>query len=366
MTILPRYFLKELILPFVMSLALVTFIFLVGNLLDLADLLVNKGVSVFDVAKLLILMIPELLGVILPTAALASVLLVFGSFAQNNEILALKASGIHLYRLFVPVLAAAFLLSLLTLFLVDQVQPHSEYRSRQLIRSLVVQRPEAYLETGRFIKDFEGYTFWINSVEGKRLKGVTIFQHEEGEPIRTIMAEWAEIVSKKGDETLALELHNGTSDEPNPTDPAVFYKLNFKSFLLQNIELNRERGGINKKAKEMSIDELLYRLNTSDELKMMKKEKRTVKAEIHKKISFSFATFVFVWIGLPAAIISRRGEAVISFSVAMAVVAFYYILFVTGRTVAINGYLPAWIALWIPNVLLIVVAIFLSRKVVRL
>src|SRR3989338_9318547 len=105
-----------------MSLALITFIFLISNLFDMADMVINKGVSLFEVFKLLILMIPELLGFILPTGVLASILLVFGSFAQNNEILAVKASGIHLFQLFTPVIVSAFVLSLFSLFLIDQVR----------------------------------------------------------------------------------------------------------------------------------------------------------------------------------------------------------------------------------------------------
>jgi LPS export ABC transporter permease LptF len=366
MNILRTYCLRELVAPLLMSLVLVTFIFLVGNLFDLADLLVNKGVDVFDILKLLILIIPELLGFILPTGALASVLLVFGSLAQNNEILAMKASGVHLFKIFAPIIGAAFLLSLFSLFIVDQVMPRSEYRSRQLIRKLVVQKPEAYLESGRFIKDFSGYTFWVNRIQGRRLEGITIFQHEPDKPTRTIIAGWAEILSSEADNSLALELHDGTSDEPSPDDPTVFYKLNFKSFVLKDIKIGRHRGGVNKKHKEMSIDELLYQLKNNRQFGLVEKQILTIKAEVHKKVSFSFAPLAFVLIGLPAAIMGRRGEVLVSFSLAMGVVAVYYILFVMGRTVAINGLVPPWVALWAPNALLVVVAIFLQRKAVHL
>jgi lipopolysaccharide export system permease protein len=90
------------------------------------------------------------------------------------------------------------------------------------------------------------------------------------------------------------------------------------------------------------------------------------KAEIHKKISFSFATFCFVLVGLPLAVITRRGEAVVSFTLSLAVVALYYALFIWGRTIAVNGYVAAWIALWIPNVLVVGSALFLMTKVIRL
>ena len=367
MTILRTYCFRELVYPFLMSLFLVTFIFMMGNLyVELADLLVNKGVSLFDLLKLIILMIPSLLGFILPTAALTSVLLVFGSFAQNNEIIAMNASGINLVQLLIPIVGAAFLLSFFSLFLIDQIQPRSEYQSRQLVRRLVAKHPAAYLEAGRFIKDFQGYTLWINQIKGSRLEGITIFQTQEGKSTRTIISEWGEVVPSPDQQSFALKLYNGTSDEPNPDDPAVLYKLNFKTFLLSNISAGKQRGGVDKKEKEMTIDELIYRLKYNDEVKKNAKKMRETKSEIHKKISSSLATAVFVLVGLPVAIISRRGEAVVSFSVSMGVVGIYYGLFVWGRTMAINGYLPSWIALWLPNVLLIVISIFLTKKIVQL
>jgi lipopolysaccharide export system permease protein len=91
-----------------------------------------------------------------------------------------------------------------------------------------------------------------------------------------------------------------------------------------------------------------------------------MKTEIHKKIAFSFATLVFVLVGIPTAIISRRGEAVVSFSVAMGLAAFYYVLFVLGRTMAVNGSLTPWIAMWLPNVLLAGIALFLGKRLVQL
>lgn len=364
--ILRKYCLRELLVPFVMSLVLFTFIFMVGNLVKVADLLVNKGVSVFDVIKILVLTVPGVLGFILPTGTLAAVLLVFGSLAQNNELTAMKASGVNLCKVGLPVLAAAFLLSLFSLFLNDQVQPRAIYFSRQLVREIMVRRPTAYLEEGRFIKEFKGYILWINKLRGNRLEGITIYQPSEdkAKPTRTIMAEWGEIMAHQDDQSLSLKLYNGTSDEPNPDDPSVFYKLNFKTFVLPNITLGEASGGKGKKSREMMIDELIYALQHDPEAMNVPKKNREFRSEIQKKISFSFATFVFVLIGLPAAAITRRGEAVVSFSVALGIVAVYYGLFVWGTSMAVGGYLPPFISLWLPNVLMIGVAAYLIRKVV--
>ena len=127
MRILRRYILRELLTPFLISLVFFTFVFFVGNLFKLADLLVNKGVSPWDLLKVLVLLMPSLLGYIIPTSALTAILLVFGGFAQNNEITAIKASGVNLFSIMVPVLLVSFLLSLLSLFLDDQIQGRASF-----------------------------------------------------------------------------------------------------------------------------------------------------------------------------------------------------------------------------------------------
>ncbi|MBI4388502.1 MAG: LptF/LptG family permease, partial [Candidatus Omnitrophica bacterium] len=377
-----RYFLSELMAPFFLSVSLFTFIFLVGNLVKLADLLVNKGVNIIDIVKILLLLLPQLVIFILPTSAIATVLLVFGGFAQNNEITAIKASGVNVLRVMIPVMLIAFLLSLVTLFFVDQIQPRVHYVFRSVMNDLIIQKPEAYIESGRFVKDFKGYILRVQDVEGKRLHGVTIFQPQEGKPTRTIIAEWGEITSSPEDHTLALKLYSGISDEPNPDNPSVLYKMHFDTFLLPSLSLaNTSTQKVKRKMKDLSLNELIlilrnmkqYRdnlLSQGHDLGSVNSETRDLaleaKAEIQRKVSFAFATFSFVLIGLPLAIVTRRGEAVVSFSLSMIVVAVYYILSIWGKTIAVHGILPAVVALWIPNVVVIGVALFLMMKVIRL
>ncbi len=370
--------------PFLLSLSLFGFVFIVGNLVKLADLLVNRGVSIVDIIKILLLLIPELIGFILPTAALASVLLVFGGFAQNNEITAMKASGVNIFRVMIPIMTIALIMSIGALFLIDQLQPRAKFTSRMIINEMLTKKPTAYIESGRFIKDFKGYILRVRNVKGNQLEGVTIFQMREGGPTRTIMAERGELVTSDDGEhnTVGLQLYNGTSDEPNPDDPTVVYKLNFDTFFLPAINVTDNASQKSKrKIKEMTLDELILILrNMRDYKEEMREQGKAedeiatetqeltlrAKAEIHKKIAFSLATFCFVMVGLPLAIVTRRGEAVVSFGLSMAVVAIYYILFIWGGTLAVNGYLPAYIALWIPNVVAILASTFFMAKIVRL
>lgn len=364
MKILPKYALRELVVPFALSLVLFTFIFIVGNLVKLADLLVNKGVSIVDILKILLLLTPKLLGFILPTSLLTAILLTFGSFAQHNEVVAMKACGVNLWKVVAPVMALGFLVSLVALILNDQVQSKASFAYRQAVKEILIKKPVAYLEVGRLIKDFKDYIILVQRIDGNRLEGITIHQLHMDRPTRTIVAEHGEIISSPNEKTLILRLYQGSSDEPNPDDPNVFYKLDFKTFELPPINLGAEEGPVNKKIKDMTLDEILLRIRGNSKVEKPNWDYlNTLKSEFHKKISFSFASFVFTLIGLPLAIVTHRGEAVVSFCIAMGIVAVYYILVVWATTMGSYGILPPGITLWLPNFLLVGVGCGLFKKV---
>jgi len=364
MKILRKYTFRELLMPFFISLGLFTFMFLVGNLVKLADLILNKGVNIFDVGMLLLLLMPKLLSFTLPMSALTAVLLVFGGFAQSNEIIAMKASGINIFRIMIPILLCGLVLSFVSLFINDHLIAKTRHEYRQKIKTMFVENPSAYLEPGRFIKEFNNYVLLIQEIDGNKMGGITIYQTEDGKPIRTILADRGEILSSPEEKTLSLKLYEGTIDESNPDDPNVFYKLDFDTFVLPPLFIGKESpkaNAVNKKNKDMSVDELMSKLpGVQDERSRLK-----VEVELYKKISISMAPFVFVLIGLPLAIITRRGEPIISFSIALGLISIYYISFVWTDTIAIEGVLPPVVALWLPNIVLSIAGIFLMVRVVK-
>ena len=102
MKILRTYLLKELLWPFILSLAILIFIMLVGSLVNLFNLVINKGVSLSLVSTLILLLIPNILSYAIPLAILSATLLTIGRLSADNEIIAIRASGINLYKLCFP------------------------------------------------------------------------------------------------------------------------------------------------------------------------------------------------------------------------------------------------------------------------
>src|SRR3989344_5105253 len=148
MKIIRTYMLKECLLPFFLSLSVLTCVFLLGNLMRLTNLVINKGVSLQAVGKMFFLYIPLLLGYTLPIACLTTVILTFSRFSADNEILAMRASGVHLRRLIWPLLTVGIILSLFSIVLNEKIIPYAHYEQRRLFKDLGAKNPTAALEAG--------------------------------------------------------------------------------------------------------------------------------------------------------------------------------------------------------------------------
>lgn len=362
MKILRKYVLKELIGPFFFSFVVFTFVMLLGNIIKLADLVINKGVDFLSVCKLFFYMLPWLFTFTIPMAVLTGTLLSFGRLAADNEITAMRASGISLYKLILPLLIVGLVISLISVELNDWILPRLRFASRRLIVQIGVKNPTAYLEAGTFIKAFKNYIIFIYGIDKNKLTNIRIYQPQEGRPTRAIIAAKGEFDYIPEKDAIRLKLMNGTSDEPNPRDPNNFYKLNFKTYYT-TLDLKEGRDmNIEKKKSDMSIAEL------KDEIKKLAAEgvnPAPLIIEINKKISYSFSSLIFILIGIPLALMARRGERAIGFGLSLCVIVLYYILLLGGEALSIKGALNPALGVWLPNIILGSIGLILIFRTVE-
>jgi len=364
MKILRKYILKEICLMFLFSILIFTFALVAGNIIKLANLVINKGVDIVLVAKLFLFLIPFLLSYTIPMSALSATLLVFGRMSSDNEITAMRSHGINLYRLTSPLITAGLLLSLFSVVLNDRILPEAHFASRKIVKNIGLKNPGAYLEAGTFIKIFKGYIIFIHKVDKNKMEGIRIYQVQEGRPTRTIIAKRGEFIVLENQNALKLKLIDGTSDEPNPKKPKQFYKLNFKTYYLTlDAEEDMSSGDyIQKKPKEMNFQEMKEEL---ERLGRHHIDAPALIAEFHRKISISFASLVFIIIGISLGIFTKRGEKTMQFAIALAVIVIYYLLMAGGMAISLKG--GRLIALWmyLPNALLAGVGIILFKNTVE-
>ena len=348
MRILRNYILKEFFHSFNLSIIVFTFVLLVGNIIQLADLIINKGVEIFSVLKLFLFLVPWLLSFTLPVAALTAVILTFGRFSSDGELTAMKASGVSLYRISFPVIMLGAIFSFVAFFLNDQVSPNASFASRRVVKEIGIRSPTAMLEEGTFIRGFENYVIFIYEIRGNKLKGIRIYQPQEGKPTRTIVAERGEINSNLEKNLVELRLFNGTSEEPSPTDTESFYKLNFKTYYM-TLDLSKvfKKEKISKKTREMTVVELRKEIERSVAEKI---DPTPLYVEIYKKVNMSIASFVLILIGIPLGIKAHRSEKSIGFGISLIIFALYWGTFLGGVALSLQGALPPFIGVSLPNI----------------
>ncbi|OIO78902.1 MAG: hypothetical protein COW11_05890 [Candidatus Omnitrophica bacterium CG12_big_fil_rev_8_21_14_0_65_43_15] len=356
MKILRSYIMNELLGAFFISLAVFTFVLVMGNIVKLAEMVIAKGVDLIYVVKLFAYLTPYLLSFSVPMSILTATLLCFGRLSSDNEIIAMRASGVSLYKMSFPVIIIGLALSLGLFWINDKILPNAHYQSRRALAEIGIKKPTAFLESGTFIKNFKDYIIFIYNIKGNKLNGIRIYQPQKDRPVRTIIAKSGEFNVVPEKQVLKLRLYNGSSDEPDFDNPARFYKLNFKVYEV-SLNLKDYMPKIDKKPKDMTIAEIkqeIIKLKSSNI-----EDLNSLKVEMYKKMSLAFSALVFVIIGVPLGITTKRSEKSVGFGISLGVIILYYLLSVGFEGASLKGNMPAAVAMWLPNLILFLSGIFL-------
>ena len=346
MKILRIYVLREHLGPFFVTLGGLTAALLVGNIVKFADLIISKGVSLFDILRLLIYLIPYMLNFTIPMACLIAMIMAFGRLSSDYELIAMRASGIAPSRLVLPALTLALIISAGVLALNDRIVPHSHLAFRRQLKAIGIKHPTAYLEAGTFIKAFAPYVMFVYQLDGRNLSDVRIYEPRPTGPTRTIVASHGQLEPLEDTQGARLTLFDGHIDEWDPEHPGSLYKVAFKTYsmtLTSNAEAARN---VQKKIKEMTLGELIQEQRT---MAAEGVNPLPLELEYHRRITTSFATFVFVLFGLSIGLAQHHHERLIVFVWVLGMFMAYYLSAIGTTALALKGWLPAWIAMWLPN-----------------
>lgn len=363
MKILRNYLLRELLQPTGMAFVLFTFVMLVGNLVKLTDLLINKGVSPLAIGEMFLLLVPTLLGYTIPISVLTGTLLAFGKLSSDREILAMRASGVSFPAIAAPVLLVGLTVSLFLVPVNTSIVPWTHFATRQLLLDVGIRNPTAFLEPGTFIREFKPYILFIYSVEGNKLSKVRIYEPREGHPTRTIVAQRGEFIPIPEEQRVLLKLYDGSADEPDRQDPEKFYKLEFKTYTM-NLALGggKDPQNLGKKPKDMSMAELRAETRT---LAGQGVRPLPLQIELHRRVAMAFSPLVFVLVGLPLGITTRRAQRSIGFGMSVVIFLGYYLFLVLGQTLAQKDLLAVAPSMWLANAVFLGIGATLFWKTSR-
>lgn len=360
MRILRNYIIKELIPPLIFGLAIFIFILLMDRIFDLANLIITKGVSIYTVGRLLVYTLPFSISLSVPMALLMATLIGFGRLSQDNEITAMKASGINTYRIMMVPLFFALLLSIFMMFFNDSVVPSSNYAFKKLYYNIIYKHPIIKLQEHTFV-DLKEHRLYIEKINPKTsvLENVIIYKNNED---TLITAARGKSKSHKGG--ISLQLEDGTIHTLNKENPLEYNRVSFNSY---NITLDISTDISQRRITQKSIREM-NRKELKTEIKKFKKQKinaNSLLVELYLRSVIPFACLAFVLIATPLGIRTKRGTKSIGFGISLVLIFIYYLLLLVGITVGEKGWMPPLIATWIPNIFIGLLGVFFMIKTAK-
>lgn len=409
MKIVSKYILKEHLGPFLISMAVITGVMLLDQILDLLDLIITKHLDPITVLKLFGLSLPFMLALSIPMAVLVGTVMGFGALSSQNEITAFKASGVSSFRLIRPPLVAAILLSLFMIYFNNYILPESNYALKNLLLQVRSRRPASELKPGIFTK-LEDYNFYFHhkNEETGLFEQVIIYDRKVGQFPRMITAKTGDIQLSNGGNALSAALYNGEIHELDNANPRNYTTTRFYQYHLDIPDLGlaeQRRQMAQRGDREMSaraMQEKVAQLEKSRDTKIaelrsynqelellptrfkdaskIKEEERKLnqlikmressirnlsgeinryQVEIHKKYSIAFACIVFVLIGAPVGMMTRTHTIGRGFAVSAFIFLVYYISLYGGEELADRMIISPFWAMWISNIIFMVVGIYL-------
>ncbi len=263
MRILPRYILKEHVGPFVFALTTLTSLLLLNQVAKQFGKLVGKGLSWSVIGEFFALSVPFIVAMSLPMAVLVAVLYAFSRLGAENEVTALRASGVSLFRLVRPVLVAGLFVAGFMLYFNDQVLPASNARLATLQSDIARTKPTFALRE-QVINEVSPGRLYLRASRvddaTSALHGVTIYDLADPMRRRTIHADSGMMALAPNRQDLQLTLYNGYSQEIPLDNPSQLQRVHFGVDFVRvrgvTSEFDRSEEIISRSEREMSICEM--------------------------------------------------------------------------------------------------------------
>ena len=359
MTILDRYILREMVVPFLLGLAIFTSILLIVRILKLVELVVNRGVPLAQMVRIFSYILPAFLEVTVPMALLLAILVAFGRLSSDSEIIAMRAAGISLYRLLVPVAIFAGVVALLTGWLSVTARPWGNSHLRQGLYEIVKTRAAAGIKPKVFNDEFKNLVIYVDRIRpaSDLLEGILVADTRDPSLHNTVYAETGRLITNERRHSLTLRLENGGIYSTGEDDKG-YQDTRFTTYDI-TLDLNAALSQLRDRERDVSELTLAELRATIADKTAGGDPANAERVEVQRKLSIPFACLVFAAIGVPLGIQPTRAVHSRGFSLSLGLIFLYYLLLTFGQNLGDRGSLPPVVAVWLPNAVLSVVAAIL-------
>jgi|TARA_B100001996_G_scaffold260273_1_gene202585 lipopolysaccharide export system permease protein len=258
MILISRYIIKELILPFIYSLMIIVLMLFINFFLRAIDRFLGKGLSVLTIFEYLFLNLAWIVALAVPMAVLIATLMAFGRMSEDNEINAMRASGISFTSILKPALIFGVIICITLTYFNNYILPEMNFYARLLQGDIHKKRPGLEIEPGHFINTIPDYSMIIRKDNNGMMEDVRIFSKENQEIQTSIYSLTGEL--EMLDDAIVLMLYDGEIHELDLKDYKSYRRINFKQHKIiipaDDMMLAR-RDTSNRSDREMTVPMML-------------------------------------------------------------------------------------------------------------
>ncbi len=370
LSIMDTYLVKELVTPFFFSVGIFTVLGVaIATLSDLSYKIVNSNLPLISAIEIFFLKIPEYIAYGLPISVLLSTLITYSRLSKDSEIIALRCGGISIFRLITPALILSLFVTSFTFIFNELVVPNTNYKiTTILVQQLNEQRKfllrqdifypeyvEVKQDNGKNSKQLKTL-FYAEKFDGENMQSLTILDTEKKVLNKVIMSErgsW-------NNQNQVWDLFNGViydvAENPLIAKGSFFQKTQI-SFSKTPLELASK----SRDPYEMNIFQSQEYIKL---LRLLGDEKNVLMFQVRtaQKIAFPFVCIIFALVGSSLGCLPNTASKATSFSLCVGVVFGYYMISFFIGSLGLIGAISPFMAAWIPNVLGLLISIYLLFK----
>ena len=340
-TIADRYILKEVLAPFLLGVGAFVVILIGDILYTLAEFIATRRVAMHVVLQLLMYKIPAILVITFPVSTLIGVLLGLGRLVKDNEIQAMRLSGMSLRRIF----AAVFLFGVgatgLTFLTNEYLSPWANHQANNLVRQAAFGAVFPQVREQVFFRGPDHRVFYVGSADDRRRLLRNVMVYELATPLpRLITAREARWEDRR------WLLHDGVVRELDD-DGFTRYEARFADMEI-GVGLQAEtfyRG--QKTPEEMTARELRQYMALFSQTDA----NRRFAVEYHRKFAIPVASIVFAALAAPLSVWTAQGGRFVGIGLSIALLFIYYVAMSVAKALGSVGGLPPAVSAWTPNML---------------
>ena len=367
MKLIDRSVSRELVVNVLFAIFVLSLVLVVGNIFrKLLPLLVNHDVPVEYLISFIAYVLPFSLIFTIPWGLLTAILLVFGRLSADNELIALRANGVSVSRVCIPLAALALFCTAICLWLNVQVAPAAQEKLRSTIFDLATRNPMALFGSDQVIDQFPGRKIYVGKKEGNKLENIIVFEMDENAlSIRVTYARSGMLEADLPNRRILMHLYEARYQQRDENNPLDLHKIrdgiNMEEGTLPiSLEELYEREKKRPSRSALSIEQLLDQLKSENS-----RERSASRTEINKRFSFPFSCVAFALIGVPLGVTAHRRETSIGFAMGLIVAVSYFLFVIIGDTLRANPKVHPELLVWFPNVLFLVLGALLFRRLAR-